>query len=175
MTMEVVEAAVDLSRARLGVDRIDLLQFHWWMYEHPGYLDALRHLDTLRQVPLLVHHRDYNRDEVLNEAPRHAAAAREDLASYHPLITLLIWFAAWCIKRHAGWQRGKIRHLALTNFDTAHLAVVLAQVPRPAHGVQYPATVAIPCGGLRVHPERKLHRVGPNCETWPNTLTGNPY
>ena len=29
MTMEVVEAAVDLSRARLGVDRIDLLQFHW--------------------------------------------------------------------------------------------------------------------------------------------------
>jgi hypothetical protein len=23
--------------------------------------------------------------------------------------------------------------------------------------------------------KRKFHRVGPNCETWPNTLTGNPY
>ena len=71
MTMEVVEAAIDLSCTRLGVERIDLLQFHWWMYEHPGYLDALRHLDTLR-------------------------------------------------------QKGKIRHLALTNFDTAHLRVVLS-------------------------------------------------
>ena len=24
-------------------------------------------------------------------------------------------------------------------------------------------------------PGRKLYRVGPNCETWPSTLTGNPY
>ena len=24
-------------------------------------------------------------------------------------------------------------------------------------------------------PERKLHRVGPNCETWPDSLTENPY
>jgi hypothetical protein len=23
--------------------------------------------------------------------------------------------------------------------------------------------------------ERKLYRVGPNCEAWPNTLTENPY
>jgi hypothetical protein len=23
--------------------------------------------------------------------------------------------------------------------------------------------------------QRKLYRVGPNCETWPNILTGNPY
>jgi hypothetical protein len=27
----------------------------------------------------------------------------------------------------------------------------------------------------RRSPERKLYRVGPNCETWPNTLTENPY
>ena len=24
-------------------------------------------------------------------------------------------------------------------------------------------------------PSRKLYRVGPNCEAWPNSLTGNPY
>jgi hypothetical protein len=23
--------------------------------------------------------------------------------------------------------------------------------------------------------EQNLYRVGPNCETWPNTLTENPY
>ena len=32
-------------------------------------------------------------------------------------------------------------------------------------------------GGAKCHSiqERKLYRVGPNCETWPNTLTENPY
>jgi hypothetical protein len=29
--------------------------------------------------------------------------------------------------------------------------------------------------GRRAVPERKLYRVDPNCETWPNTLTENPY
>jgi aryl-alcohol dehydrogenase-like predicted oxidoreductase len=30
MTMDVVEAAIDLSLQRLGTSCIDLLQFHWW-------------------------------------------------------------------------------------------------------------------------------------------------
>lgn len=47
MTAEVVRDAVDRSRRRLAVERIDLLQLHWWMYEHPGYLDALRELARL--------------------------------------------------------------------------------------------------------------------------------
>jgi hypothetical protein len=29
--------------------------------------------------------------------------------------------------------------------------------------------------GRMAVPERKLYRVDPNCETWPNTLTENPY
>ena len=36
--------AVERARARLGVETIDLLQFHWWTFEHPGYLDAMKEL-----------------------------------------------------------------------------------------------------------------------------------
>ena len=48
MTAEVVRAGVERSRARLAVERIDLLQFHWWQYAHPGYLDAMHELAALR-------------------------------------------------------------------------------------------------------------------------------
>jgi aryl-alcohol dehydrogenase-like predicted oxidoreductase len=40
---------LDRSRARLGVDQLDLVQFHWWDYDTPGVLDAVRHLDALRR------------------------------------------------------------------------------------------------------------------------------
>jgi aryl-alcohol dehydrogenase-like predicted oxidoreductase len=70
MTRAIVEAAVDVSRRRMGVDRLDLLQFHWWDYRDSRYLDALGHLADLRDA-------------------------------------------------------GKIRHLALTNFDTERLGVII--------------------------------------------------
>jgi aryl-alcohol dehydrogenase-like predicted oxidoreductase len=69
MTRRIVEEAVGVSLRRMGVDRLDLLQFHWWDYDDKRYLDALRHLADLRDA-------------------------------------------------------GKIRHLALTNFDTARLAII---------------------------------------------------
>lgn len=69
MTRQIVENAVDVSLRRMGVDCLDLLQFHWWEYADPAYLDALGHLADL------------------------------------------------C-------REGKIRHLALTNFDTERLAVI---------------------------------------------------
>lgn len=70
MTRQVVEAAIDVSLRRMQVDRLDLLQFHWWEYDDPAYLDALRHLSDLQQA-------------------------------------------------------GKIRHLALTNFDTKRLQIIV--------------------------------------------------
>jgi aryl-alcohol dehydrogenase-like predicted oxidoreductase/enamine deaminase RidA (YjgF/YER057c/UK114 family) len=70
MTRDTVRKAVDRARARLGVATIDLLQFHWWTFEHPGYLDAMKELTALREQ---------------------------------------------------GW----IRHLGVTNFDTAHLRVLV--------------------------------------------------
>ncbi len=40
---------VERSRARLGVDAIDLVQFHWWDYTIPGMIPALQQLATLRR------------------------------------------------------------------------------------------------------------------------------
>ena len=55
MPREVVRAAVDLARRRLGVERIDLMQFHWWNYAHPAYLDAMHELSRLRDEGAIAH------------------------------------------------------------------------------------------------------------------------
>jgi len=72
MTAAVVREGVMRALERLRVACIDLMQFHWWSFEHPGYLDAMLELARLR-------------------------------------------------------EEGLIAHLGLTNFDTAHLRVLLAQ------------------------------------------------
>jgi aryl-alcohol dehydrogenase-like predicted oxidoreductase len=48
MTRAVVEQAVGISLRRMDVSTLDLLQFHWWDYRDPAYLDALRHLADLQ-------------------------------------------------------------------------------------------------------------------------------
>ena len=70
VSREDVREAVERSLKRLRTDRIDLLQFHAWMYDDPSWLDALFHLQDLK-------------------------------------------------------REGLIRHLGVTNFDTAHLRVAV--------------------------------------------------
>ncbi len=53
MTPETVRAGVQERLDRLGVARVDLLQFHWWSFEHPAWLDALHELATLREEGLI--------------------------------------------------------------------------------------------------------------------------
>src|SRR5215813_930582 len=48
MTEAVVRAGIQRSLDRMGLSRIDLLQLHWWMYEHPAYLDAMAGLAKLQ-------------------------------------------------------------------------------------------------------------------------------
>jgi aryl-alcohol dehydrogenase-like predicted oxidoreductase/enamine deaminase RidA (YjgF/YER057c/UK114 family) len=55
MTPTVVREGVQQRLDRLGLTRIDLLQFHWWQYRHPGYLDAMLELDRLRRDGLIGH------------------------------------------------------------------------------------------------------------------------
>ncbi|HEY2890100.1 MAG TPA: aldo/keto reductase, partial [Dongiaceae bacterium] len=55
MTGEIVRAGVQRSLERMGVDRIDLLQFHWWMFEHPAYLDAMAELARLQSEGAIGH------------------------------------------------------------------------------------------------------------------------
>lgn len=72
ITRAVVEQAIGVSLRRMGVERLDLLQFHWWDYGDFGYMDALHGLAQLCEA-------------------------------------------------------GTIRHLALTNFDTAHVRRITEQ------------------------------------------------
>jgi aryl-alcohol dehydrogenase-like predicted oxidoreductase len=49
VTKDDARAAVDRARARLGVERIDLLQFHTWAYDDPSWMDALFYLQELKE------------------------------------------------------------------------------------------------------------------------------
>lgn len=69
MTKQLVEKNIDISLHRMGVETLDLLQFHWWEYRDKNYLDALKYMSELQ-------------------------------------------------------DEGKIKHLALTNFDTEHLKII---------------------------------------------------
>lgn len=70
MTRKLVEENINISLRRMGVESIDLMQFHWWEYRDPSYLDALKYMAELQ-------------------------------------------------------TEGKIKHLALTNFDTERLKIIL--------------------------------------------------
>lgn len=72
MAPEVVRAGVQRSLERMRTNRIDLMQFHWWTFEHPGWLDAMLELAKLK-------------------------------------------------------DEGLVGAIGLTNFDTAHLRVLLAE------------------------------------------------
>lgn len=45
-----VEATIDTSLRRLGMERLDLVQFHWWDYGAPNWLEAASWLDELRKA-----------------------------------------------------------------------------------------------------------------------------
>jgi aryl-alcohol dehydrogenase-like predicted oxidoreductase len=45
-----VEAIIDRSLRRLGVERLDLVQFHWWDYAVPGLLEAATWLVQMLQA-----------------------------------------------------------------------------------------------------------------------------
>ncbi len=48
-----VRKGVETALERLGVDTVDVMQFHWWRYTSPEYLDAMEHLMRLREEGLI--------------------------------------------------------------------------------------------------------------------------
>src|SRR3569833_3042728 len=42
-----VEHIIDRSLHRLGVERLDLVQFHWWDYDVPRYVEAALELEPV--------------------------------------------------------------------------------------------------------------------------------
>ncbi|KAJ7981141.1 Aldo/keto reductase family oxidoreductase [Quillaja saponaria] len=83
MTSTFVRDSINVSRKRMDVASLDMLQFHWWDYSNRGYLDALKHLTDLK-------------------------------------------------------EEGKIKTVALTNFDTERLQIILENdIPVVSNQVQH--------------------------------------
>jgi aryl-alcohol dehydrogenase-like predicted oxidoreductase len=69
ITRSMADNSVEAAMRRMNVSSLDLLQFHWWDYNNPYYMDALKYLSDLK-------------------------------------------------------NKGSIKHLGLTNFDTEHLQII---------------------------------------------------
>ncbi|WP_373063171.1 aldo/keto reductase [Gemmatimonas sp.] len=50
LTRADVERLIDRSLTRLGVDALDLVQFHWWNFDVPGWLETAGHLAELQRA-----------------------------------------------------------------------------------------------------------------------------
>jgi aryl-alcohol dehydrogenase-like predicted oxidoreductase len=79
-----VAAIVDRSLARLGVERIDLVQFHWWDYDQPRWLEALGWLYDLRRTGKL---------RLIGGTNFDTAHLREILAAGIPLASMQVQYS----------------------------------------------------------------------------------
>ena len=48
-----VERVIERSLSRLGVERLDMVQFHWWDYDVPGMIDTAGELMRLQEKGLI--------------------------------------------------------------------------------------------------------------------------
>jgi len=53
ITRSIVNENIERSLRRMNVRSLDLLQFHWWDYNNPSYMDALKHLSDLRDEGII--------------------------------------------------------------------------------------------------------------------------
>ena len=72
ITPSMVKENIQSSLNRMGFESLDLLQFHWWDYSNPCYLDALNYLSDLRDEGKVKHvgltNFDTERLQVMNDA-----------------------------------------------------------------------------------------------------------
>ena len=55
MDHSLVQSSIVRSSRRLNVDALDLVQFHWWDYRIPGYIEAAQSLQKLKDEGLIKH------------------------------------------------------------------------------------------------------------------------
>lgn len=55
ITRSIVNENIEKSIRRMSVNSLDLLQFHWWDYNNPYYMDALKYLSDLRDKGIIKH------------------------------------------------------------------------------------------------------------------------
>jgi len=55
MSKSIVEYYIDQSLQKMNTDTLDLVQFHWWDYNNPSYMDAIEHLFSLKEKQKIKH------------------------------------------------------------------------------------------------------------------------
>src|SRR5919106_3128461 len=55
ITRSIVNENIERSLRRMSVSTLDLLQFHWWDYSNPYYMDALKYLSDVRDEGKIRH------------------------------------------------------------------------------------------------------------------------
>ena len=55
LSREDTSKIIDRSLKRLGVERLDLVQFAWWDYQFPRYVDTIGHLGELQKAGKIRH------------------------------------------------------------------------------------------------------------------------
>ena len=55
ITRNVVKENINKSLNRMNVNSLDLIQFHWWDYNNPYYLDALKYLSEFCEEGVIMH------------------------------------------------------------------------------------------------------------------------
>ena len=55
ITRSIVKENIQRSLRRMGVISLALLQFHWWDYNNPYYMDAFKYLSDLRDEGIIKH------------------------------------------------------------------------------------------------------------------------
>lgn len=55
ITRSMTNTSIESSIRRMDVNHLDLLQFHWWDYNNPYYMDALKYLSELKDSGRIKH------------------------------------------------------------------------------------------------------------------------
>jgi aryl-alcohol dehydrogenase-like predicted oxidoreductase len=50
LSKKYTEAVIDRSLRRLRIERVDLVQFHWWDFDIPGFVDTALHLADIQRA-----------------------------------------------------------------------------------------------------------------------------
>jgi aryl-alcohol dehydrogenase-like predicted oxidoreductase len=86
LTRDKAQAIIDRSLSRLRVERLDMVQFHWWNYDVPGWVEAASWLQEFQRAGkiALVSTTNFNTDRT-----REIIAAGVDLATTQVQYSLL--------------------------------------------------------------------------------------
>lgn len=81
-----VEKVIDTSLKRLGMERLDTVQFHWWNYDVPRWLETAGWLEELRRAGKILRVGGTNFDTAHLMAMRHAGVPMSSMQVQYSLL-----------------------------------------------------------------------------------------